>query len=138
MNFRKKLQQDQPELNFIPLIDVLLVIIIFLVVSTTFSKFSELKINLPVAEAQPVENKNIPISVSITEDGKYTINEDVLSDITIEAIQERLMEISKKNQDKMPVVINADAKTNHQSVVNVMEASRRAGLTKITFSTKVN
>ncbi len=138
MNFRKKLQQDQPELNFIPLIDVLLVIIIFLVVSTTFSKFSELKINLPVAEANPIENKNIPINVSITEDGKYTINEDVLSDITIEAIQERLMEISKKNQDKMPVVINADAKTNHQSVVNVMEASRRAGLTKITFSTKVN
>ena len=63
MNFRKKLQQDQPELNFIPLIDVLLVIIIFLVVSTTFSKFSELKINLPVAEANPVENKNVPILI---------------------------------------------------------------------------
>ena len=124
MNFRKKLQPDQPELNFIPLIDVLLVIIIFLVVSTTFSKFSELKINLPVAEANPIESKNVPINVSITEDGKYTINEDLLSDITIEAIQNKLMEISKKNQDKMPVIINA--------------ASRRAGLTKITFSTKVN
>ena len=138
MNFRKKLQQDQPELNFIPLIDVLLVIIIFLVVSTTFSKFSELKINLPVAEANPVEGKNIPINVTITEDGEYTINENILSDITIEAIQDKLMEISKKNQDKMPVIISADAKTNHQSVINVMEASRRAGLTKITFSTKVN
>ena len=138
MNFRKKLQKDQPEINFIPLIDVLLVIIIFLVVSTTFSKFSELKINLPVAEANPVEGKNIPINVTITEDGEYTINENILSDITIEAIQDKLMEISKKNQDKMPVIISADAKTNHQSVINVMEASRRAGLTKITFSTKVN
>ena len=138
MNFRKKLQQDQPELNFIPLIDVLLVIIIFLVVSTTFSKFSELKINLPVAEANPVENKNVPINVSITEDRKYTINEDVLSDNSIEAIQSKLMEVSRNNQDKMPVIINADAMTNHQSVVNVMEASRRVGLTKITFSTKVN
>jgi len=138
MNFRKRLQKDQPEINFIPLIDVLLVIIIFLVVSTTFSKFSELKINLPVAEANPVEGKNIPINVTITEDGEYTINENILSDITIEAIQDKLMEISKKNQDKMPVIISADAKTNHQSVINVMEASRRAGLTKITFSTKVN
>ena len=138
MNFRRKLQQAQPELNFIPLIDVLLVIIIFLVVSTTFSKFSELKINLPVAEANPVENKNVPINVSITEDGKYTINEDVLSDNSIEAIQSKLMEVSRNNQDKMPVIINADAMTNHQSVVNVMEASRRVGLTKITFSTKVN
>ena len=138
MNFRKKLQQDQPELNFIPLIDVLLVIIIFLVVSTTFSKFSELKINLPVAEANPVENKNVPINVSITEDGKYTINEVVLSDDSIESIQSKLIELSKNNQDKIPVIINADAMTNHQSVVNVMEASRRAGLTKITFSTKVN
>ena len=138
MNFRKKLQKDHPELNFIPLIDVLLVIIIFLVVSTTFSKFSELKINLPVAEANSVESKNLPINISITEDGKYAINDDVLSEVTIEAIQDKLMEISKKNQDKMPVIINADAKTSHQSVVNVMEASRRAGLTKITFSTKVN
>ena len=138
MNFRKRLQKDQPEINFIPLIDVLLVIIIFLVVSTTFSKFSELKINLPVAEANPVEGKNIPINVTITEDGEYTINENILSDITIEAIQDKLMEISKKNQDKMPVIISADAKTNHQSVINVMEASRRAGLTKITFSTRVN
>jgi len=138
MNFRKKLQKDHPELNFIPLIDVLLVIIIFLVVSTTFSKFSELKINLPVAEANPVESKNLPINISITEDGKYAINDDVLSEVTIEAIQDKLMEISKKNQDKMPVIISADAKTNHQSVINVMEASRRAGLTKITFSTKVN
>jgi biopolymer transport protein ExbD len=138
MNFRKRLQKDQPEINFIPLIDVLLVIIIFLVVSTTFSKFSELKINLPVAEANPVERKNVPINVTITEDGEYTINENILSDISIEAIQDKLMEISKKNQDKMPVIISADAKTNHQSVINVMEASRRAGLTKITFSTKVN
>jgi len=138
MNFRKKLQKDQPEINFIPLIDVLLVIIIFLVVSTTFSKFSELKINLPVAEANPVERKNVPINVTITEDGEYTINENILSDISIEAIQDKLMEISKKNQDKMPVIISADAKTNHQSVINVMEASRRAGLTKITFSTRVN
>ena len=101
-------------------------------------KFSELKINLPVAEANPVENKNVPINVSITEDGKYTINEDVLSDNSIEAIQSKLMEVSRNNQDKMPVIINADAMTNHQSVVNVMEASRRVGLTKITFSTKVN
>jgi len=137
MGFKRKSRLEDPEINFIPLIDVLLVIIIFLIVSTTFSKFSELKINLPTADANPVEEKLLPINVTVTKDGQYAINEEILSQKSIDSIEKRLIQIAGNVKD-LPVIINADAETPHQSVVNIMEASRRAGLTKITFSTKLN
>ena len=137
MGFKRKSRLEDPEINFIPLIDVLLVIIIFLIVSTTFSKFSELKINLPTADANPVEEKLLPINVTVTKDGQYAINEEILSQNSIDSIEKRLIQIAGDAKD-LPVIINADAETPHQSVVNIMEASRRAGLTKITFSTKLN
>ena len=137
MGFKRKSRLEDPEINFIPLIDVLLVIIIFLIVSTTFSKFSELKINLPTADANPVEEKLLPINVTVTKDGQYAINEEILSQNSIDSIEKRLIQVAGNAKD-LPVIINADAETPHQSVVNIMEASRRAGLTKITFSTKLN
>ena len=137
MGFKRKSRLEDPEINFIPLIDVLLVIIIFLIVSTTFSKFSELKINLPTADANPVEEKLLPINVTVTKEGQYAINEEILSQKSIDSIEKRLIQIAGNAKD-LPVIINADADTPHQSVVNVMEASRRAGLNKITFSTKLN
>jgi biopolymer transport protein ExbD len=137
MGFKRKSRLEDPEINFIPLIDVLLVIIIFLIVSTTFSKFSELKINLPSADANPVEEKLLPINVTVTKEGQYAINEEILSQNSIDSIEKRLIQIAGNAKD-LPVIINADAETPHQSVVNIMEASRRVGLTKITFSTKLN
>ncbi len=137
MGFKRKSRLEDPEINFIPLIDVLLVIIIFLIVSTTFSKFSELKINLPTADANPVEEKLLPINVTVTKEGQYAINEEILSQNSIDSIEKRLIQIAGNAKD-LPVIINADAETPHQSVVNIMEASRRVGLTKITFSTKLN
>ena len=137
MGFKRKSRLEDPEINFIPLIDVLLVIIIFLIVSTTFSKFSELKINLPTADANQVEEKLLPINVTVTKEGQYAINEEILSQKSIDSIEKRLIQIAGNAKD-LPVIINADAETPHQSVINIMEASRRAGLTKITFSTKLN
>jgi len=137
MGFKRKSRLEDPEINFIPLIDVLLVIIIFLIVSTTFSKFSELKINLPTADANPVEEKLLPINVTVTKEGQYAINEEILPQNSIDSIEKRLIQVAGNAKD-LPVIINADAETPHQSVVNIMEASRRAGLTKITFSTKLN
>ena len=137
MGFKRKSRLEDPEINFIPLIDVLLVIIIFLIVSTTFSKFSELKINLPTADANPIEEKILPINVTVTKDGQYAINEEILLQNSIDSIEKRLIQVAGNAKD-LPVIINADAQTPHQSVVNIMEASRRAGLTKITFSTKLN
>jgi biopolymer transport protein ExbD len=121
----------------VPLIDVLLVIIIFLVVSTTFSRFSELKINLPTAEANSPDKKPNVINVSITAEGLYAINDIPLLNKSLESIIAALKN-SAKGEKEIPVIINADAKCEHQSVINVMEASRQAGLTHITFSTKVN
>ena len=137
MNFRRGSQEDELEINFIPLIDVLLVIIIFLVVSTTFSKFSELKINLPTAEAIPQEKDLDKVDIVITSDNQYFINDVQINNNTIAGILEELQKL-KSNNDLPTVVINADAMSNHQSVINVMEAARLSGLNKVTFATKVN
>ena len=137
MNFQKGKKNDDLEINFIPLIDVLLVIIIFLVVSTTFARFSQLKINLPIAEANIVDNNSEHINVTISKDGQYAINEKPINAKTVAELTIKLREISASKIDS-PLVINADALASHHPVINVMEASRRAGLTKITFSTKVN
>ena len=136
MNFRKKVREDDLEINFIPLIDVLLVIIIFLVVSTTFTKFSELKINLPTAEANQVDKKVERINIAISENGDYSINEVSIISPNINSISMSLREASKNIKDPV-IVINADSNSSHQSVINVMEAARISGLSKITFSTKV-
>ena len=137
MNFQKGKKNDDLEINFIPLIDVLLVIIIFLVVSTTFARVSQLKINLPVAEANIADNNPEHINVTISQDGQYAINEKSISAKTVADLIIKLREISASKIDTT-IVINADALASHQSVINVMEASRQVGLTKITFSTKVN
>ena len=139
MNFRRGSQEDELEINFIPLIDVLLVIIIFLVVSTTFSKFSELKINLPTAEAIPQDKDLDKVDIVITGDNQYFINDVQITDNTIAGILEEMKNLkSKFNNDLPTVIINADAMSNHQSVINVMEAARLSGLNKVTFATKVN
>jgi biopolymer transport protein ExbD len=137
MNFQRGKKHEDLELNLVPLIDVLLVIIIFLVVSTTFSKFSELKINLPTAEANSPDKKPNVINVSITADGSYSVNDSPLPNKSLESIVAALKN-SSKGEKEVPVIINADAKSEHQSVINVMEASRQVGLTHITFSTKIN
>mgnify|MGYP006081892269 FL=1 len=137
MNFQKGKKNEEFEINFIPLIDVLLVIIIFLVVSTTFSRFSEIKINLPLANAQPAEKQDVVINITVSKEGRYAVNEEPIDAVNISGIAVILDKISNKQLDT-PVIINADAKATHQSVINVMEASRQVGLTKITFTTKVN
>ena len=136
MKFQNDEYQDEIEVNFIPLVDVLLVIIIFLVVSTTFTKLSELKIKLPTAVANPQDSKLLPINVTVSKDGQYSINSKKLTSGDIKEISKRLLEISN-NQKDIPVVINADALATHQSVINVMEAARLAGLTKLTFATQI-
>lgn len=139
MNFRRGSKTEELEINFIPLIDVLLVIIIFLVVSTTFSKFSELKINLPTAEATPQDKDLDRIDIVVTADNQYIVNNKKLSENSINDISNELKNLkSKINTEDLPsVVINADAMSNHQSVINVMEAARLSGLNRVTFATQV-
>ncbi|MEW6133553.1 MAG: biopolymer transporter ExbD [Pseudomonadota bacterium] len=134
MNFKRSYHREDPEINLIPLIDVLLVILIFLMVTTTYARYSELKINLPTATGQASPQKPQSIQVAVDALGNYQINDRNVA-AGIEALSAAMAGIAKGNADVV-VVINADAKATHQSVINIMEAARRAGLVRITFATQ--
>jgi biopolymer transport protein ExbD len=135
MNFQRGKRHEDLEMNLVPLIDVLLVIIIFLVVSATFSRTSELQINLPTAQANVPQEKPLTIEVGIDASGQYVINGKGLSDISVAGIASALQAAADGGKEPT-IIINADAKSTHQSVVDVMEASRTVGYTHITFATQ--
>jgi biopolymer transport protein ExbD len=135
MNFQRGKRHEELEMNLVPLIDVLLVIIIFLVVSATFSRTSELQINLPTAEANAPQEKPLTIEVGVDAGGKYLVNGKGLSDSSVSGISAALQAAAHGGKEPT-IIINADAKTTHQSVIDVMEASRTAGYTHITFATQ--
>lgn len=137
MNFQRGKKHEELEINFIPLIDVLLVIIIFLIISATFSRTNELQINLPTAEANAPQDKPLMIEVAVDATGKYLINGKSLADNSVTGISAALQAAANGSAKEPTIVINADANSTHQSVVNVMEASRVAGYTHITFATQV-
>ena len=137
MNFQRGKRHEDLEMNLVPLIDVLLVIIIFLVVSATFARTNELQINLPTAEANVPQEKPLMIEVAVDATGQYTINGKRLADTAVTGISAALQAAAAGNTGKEPtIVINADANSTHQSVVNVMDASGKAGYTHITFATQ--
>jgi biopolymer transport protein ExbD len=134
MNFKRGYHREAPEINLIPLIDVLLVILIFLMVTTTYARYSELKINLPTAAGEQSPQKPKTIQVAVDALGNYQINEKNVAS-SLDALTSEMGAISKGNAD-IVVVINADSKASHQSVINIMEAARRTGLARITFATQ--
>lgn len=137
MNFQRGKKHEELEINFIPLIDVLLVIIIFLIVSATFSRTSELQINLPTAEANAPQEKPLTITVEVDANGRYMVNGNTVNGADVSAISSALVKAVGDGKEPT-IIINADAKATHQSVINVMEASRLANFTHITFATQVN
>jgi len=136
MNFQRGKRHEELEINFIPLIDVLLVIIIFLIVSATFSRTNELQINLPTAEANAPQDKPLTIEVAVDATGKYLVNGKSLADSSVSGIGAALQAAAAGSGKEPTIIINADANSTHQSVVNVMEAARVAGYTHITFATQ--
>lgn len=134
MNFKRGRHRDEPEINFIPLIDMLLVILIFLMVSTTYSRFSELRINLPSADANPTETQIKQIDIGIDRNGRYVVADQPLMFQNATQFAQALRTVAG-NGDPV-LVIHADAQAAHQAVVNVMEAARLAGLNKLTFATQ--
>ena len=136
MNFQRGRRHEELEMNLVPLIDVLLVIIIFLVVSATFSRTSELQINLPTAEANSPQDKPLVVTVEVDATGRYMVNGRAVESADVAGIATALTKAA--GEGKQPtIVINADAKTTHQSVINVMEAARQANYTHITFATQI-
>jgi biopolymer transport protein ExbD len=126
---------DEPEINLIPFIDVLLVVLIFLMLSTTYSKFTELQITLPVAQADKARDRPNEIVVAVAGDGRYAINRKPVEGRTVEVLAAELT-AAAAGSTEMIVIISADAGAAHQSVINVMDAARRAGLVKLTFATQ--
>jgi biopolymer transport protein ExbD len=140
MNFKRGSHDEELEINFIPLIDVLLVIIIFLIVSATFSRTSELQINLPTADANAPQEKPLTITVEVDASGRYLVNGKEANGAVVSDLSSALSQAGAEGTaGKEPtIIINADAKATHQSVVNIMEAARMANYTHITFATQVN
>jgi biopolymer transport protein ExbD len=134
MNFRGRWKED-PEINLIPMIDVLLVILIFLMVSTTYSKFAELQINLPTADAERQADRPNEVNVTVSAGGQYTIDRKPVPFTNVAAFGEVMRQAASGMKDPI-VVINADANANHQAVIHVMEAARLAGLSHVSFATQ--
>ncbi len=135
MNFQRGKQKEPLEINLVPLIDVMMVILIFLMISTTYSKYTELEITLPTADAQKQLERANQVSVLVNAQGQYVINRSAMPFRGVEQLAEELKRAAAALKEPM-VVISADAAATHQSVVRVMEASRLAGLTQITFTTQ--
>lgn len=132
MNFRKA-RPEEPEINLIPFIDVLLVVLIFLMLSTTYSKFTELQVNLPSADADKSRDRDREVIVAVAADGRYAINGRAVDGRSVELLTLELGKAAGGPGDT-PVIVSADATAAYQSVVNVMDAARRAGLPRLTFA----
>jgi biopolymer transport protein ExbD len=135
MNLRGTRFRDDPEINFIPLIDVLLVILIFLMVTTTYQRVAELQITLPEADAEQVKQRPKEINVGIDAQGRYVIDKTAFTYSNVGALAEMLRNAAGAAKEPV-IVINADANATHQSVIHVMEAARIAGFVHITFATQ--
>lgn len=134
MNFRSS-SREEPEINLIPFIDVLLVVLIFLMLSTTYSKFTEMQLKLPVADADVQRDYAKELVVGVSSDGAYSVNAVAVPGASADILTNAMLAAAKGGKDTV-VIINADASAKHQSVITVMEAARRAGLIQITFATQ--
>ena len=136
MNFRNKRRgPEEPEINFSPMIDVLLVILIFLMITTTYSKYAELQINLPNADAEKQLERPNEINVAVTSGGRFAVNGQTVVFRDVAGLSGELRAAAAGKKDPV-VVINADAQATHQSVIHVMQAAQMAGLGQVTFTTQ--
>ena len=132
MKFSRR-RPEEPEINLIPFIDVLLVVLIFLMLSTTYSRFTELQVTLPSAEADKLRERPAEIIVAVANDGRYAVNRKAVEGRSVELLTTELAAAAAGRPDAV-VIISADALAAHQSVVNVLDAARRAGLQRLTFA----
>jgi biopolymer transport protein ExbD len=147
MDFRRGRKREDPEINLIPFIDVLLVVLIFLMVTTTYSKFTELQITLPTADAEKAVEKPFEINVTVDAKGNYTVNGVPVAFHSVQGLAEDLKRAASTGPDGQPlaqpaqspvVIVNADQFAMHQMVINVLEAARVAGYDKLTFAAQTS
>jgi biopolymer transport protein ExbD len=138
MNFQRGRLHEEPEINLIPMIDVLLVILIFLMITTTYSKYAGLEINLPTADAQKSQEQPNEINVVISGQGDVMVNRSTLGARDVASLSVALKSAAGtwSGPAEPIVIISADAKATHQSVIDVMQAAQQAGLSHISFATQ--
>ncbi len=135
VNFQRGRPHEEPEINLIPMIDVLLVILIFLMITTTYSKYAGLEINLPTADVQQVQDHPNEINVAVSSQGEVMVNKSAVGASDVAAVSLALKRAASGAKEPV-VIISADAKTTHQSVIDVMQAAQQAGLSHISFATQ--
>ena len=135
MNFQRGRGREELEINLVPMIDVMLVILIFLMVTTTYSKYTELQINLPTAQAERQLERPNELTVLVNAQGQYVVNRTPVPFRSVEQLADEMRRTAASMKEPV-VIISADANATHQAVIRVMEASRLAGLSQITFTTQ--
>jgi biopolymer transport protein ExbD len=135
MNFRPHRRHEEPEINLIAFIDVLLVILIFLMLSTTYSRFTELQLTLPAADAEQMRQRPAEIIVGIASDGQTLVDRRPVDGRSVELLAAALQAAAAGRADAV-LIISADAMSSHQSVINVLDAARRAGLPRLSFAAR--
>jgi biopolymer transport protein ExbD len=135
MNFGRARRREDPDINLIPLIDILIVILIFLFLTTTYSRYAELQINLPEAAADRAQDRPQMLSIAVDASGKYSINGAATPYANAQGFAQALRDAAKGAKDPV-IAISADAAATHQSVINVMESARIAGYNHISFTTQ--
>jgi len=133
MDFRGRRASAEPEINLIPFIDVLLVIMIFVMLTTTWSRLTEINVNLPMADAQKQKDRPQQVVLSVSAQGAYTLNRILVPTTSSAGLAAALGAVATRESR---LIISADAAATHQSVIHAMEAARMAGLTQITFATQ--
>ncbi len=133
MNFRPR-KQDEPDVNLTPLIDVVFLLLIFFMVSTTFKHEFEVGIELPESSSEKAL-ENTPVDITIDAQGRYYIDGHELISSKLETLKQALRKVAGDNR-KMPIVISADSKTPHQAVITAMDAARQLGFSRLTFATQ--
>ncbi|MDH3872445.1 MAG: biopolymer transporter ExbD [Gammaproteobacteria bacterium] len=126
--------EDEPEINLTPLIDVVFLLLIFFMVSTTFEHQSRIKIELPEATAEPTEQEEEPLEIIIDAQGLYFIGDEQVVNTRLKTLKAAISKAAGARQG-MPVIIRADAKTPHQAVVTALDATSQLGLTHISLAT---
>ena len=126
-------RSSEPEINLIPFIDVLLVVLIFLMLSTTYGRLTQIDLKLPTADSAQQQEKPNEIRVIVNSDGRYVVQKKSIDGSDIQAIGQALSEAAKDTANPL-VVISADARASHQSVIQVLEAAQNAGLQQVTFT----
>jgi biopolymer transport protein ExbD len=134
MNFRRH-KPEEPEINLIPFIDVLLVVLIFLMLSTTYSRFTELQVTLPTADAEKLRERPSEVIVAVAADGRYAVNRKPVDGRSVELLTREMAAAANGNAEAV-VIVSADALAAHQAVINVLDAARRAGLSRLTFASQ--